>query len=75
MIKAVEELPADKSLVVVTNEVGLGIVPMYQLSRLYRDTLGWVNQRLAKHADKVYFMVAGLALDLKKMDREASLFK
>jgi adenosylcobinamide kinase/adenosylcobinamide-phosphate guanylyltransferase len=75
LLAALAELSSEKSLIVVTNEVGLGIVPMYQLSRIYRDTLGWVNQRLAKAADAAYFMVAGLAIDLKKTDREAALYK
>jgi len=74
MIRVLEGLSKEKSLIIVSNEVGLGIVPMYQLSRIYRDTLGWINQKIAKSADRVYFMVAGLALDLKKMDREAALY-
>ena len=51
-------------LVAVTNEVGLGVVPEYPLARLYRDQLGWANQRLAAAADRVYFLVAGLPLDV-----------
>lgn len=50
---------------VVSNEVGLGIVPAYPLGRLYRDALGRANQRLAVAADRVLFMVAGLPLTLK----------
>ena len=46
--------------IVVSNEVGMGLVPPYPLGRLYRDLLGWANQRLAAHADQVYLMVAGL---------------
>lgn len=73
LLRAHAELPPEKSLVIVSNEVGLGICPMYQISRIYRDTLGWVNQRIAKDADKVFFMVAGLAVDLKQTDKQASL--
>lgn len=51
--------------VLVSNEVGLGIVPASPLGRLYRDALGRVNQFVACRADKVYWMVAGLAIDLK----------
>jgi len=51
-------------LVAVTNEVGLGVVPEYPLARLYRDQLGWANQRLAAAADRVYFLVAGFPLDV-----------
>jgi adenosylcobinamide kinase/adenosylcobinamide-phosphate guanylyltransferase len=53
------------TLVAVTNEVGLGVVPEYPLARLYRDQLGWANQRLARAADRVYFLVSGYPLDVK----------
>jgi adenosylcobinamide kinase/adenosylcobinamide-phosphate guanylyltransferase len=52
------------TLIAVSNEVGLGVVPEYPLARLYRDQLGWANQRLAAAADRVYFLVAGLPLDV-----------
>jgi adenosylcobinamide kinase/adenosylcobinamide-phosphate guanylyltransferase len=55
------------TLIAVSNEVGLGIVPEYPLARLYRDELGRANQRLAAVADKVYFLVAGFALDVKSL--------
>lgn len=51
--------------IVVSNEVGLGIVPAYPLGRVYRDALGRANQRLAAEASHVLFMVAGLPLRLK----------
>lgn len=53
------------SWAIVSNEVGLGLVPPYTLGRFYRDGLGWANQRLAQEADKVIFMVAGLPLIVK----------
>jgi len=46
--------------IVVSNEVGLGLVPDNPLGRLYRDLLGRANQTLAARAEAVYFMVAGL---------------
>ncbi|MCX6364157.1 MAG: bifunctional adenosylcobinamide kinase/adenosylcobinamide-phosphate guanylyltransferase [Actinobacteria bacterium] len=52
------------TLIAVSNEVGLGVVPEYPLARLYRDQLGWANQRLAAAADRVYFLVAGFPLDV-----------
>ncbi len=55
------------SWIVVSNEVGLGIVPSSALGSRYRDVLGRVNQAVASHADKVYLMVAGLALELKSL--------
>jgi adenosylcobinamide kinase/adenosylcobinamide-phosphate guanylyltransferase len=50
---------------VVSNEVGLGVVPPYPLGRIYRDALGRANQKLAAEADEVLFMVAGLSIRLK----------
>jgi adenosylcobinamide kinase / adenosylcobinamide-phosphate guanylyltransferase len=52
-------------LIVVSNEVGLGLVPDNALGRVYRDALGRANQRMAQAADEVYFMVAGLAVKIK----------
>lgn len=50
---------------IISNEVGLGLVPPYQMGRVYRDGLGWANQRLAREADKVIFMVAGIPTVIK----------
>ena len=50
---------------IVSNEVGLGIVPAYPLGRMYRDALGRANQMLAREADKVIFMVAGIPTTIK----------
>jgi adenosylcobinamide kinase/adenosylcobinamide-phosphate guanylyltransferase len=55
------------TLIAVSNEVGLGVVPEYPLARLYRDQLGWANQRLARDADDVYFLVSGYPLDVKAL--------
>jgi adenosylcobinamide kinase/adenosylcobinamide-phosphate guanylyltransferase len=52
-------------LIVVSSEVGLGLVPTYALGRLYRDVLGRANQHLAALADRVLFMVAGLPMVVK----------
>jgi adenosylcobinamide kinase/adenosylcobinamide-phosphate guanylyltransferase len=52
--------------IVVSNEVGMGIVPAYRLGRFFRDALGMANQRLARAADRVILMVAGLPWDLKQ---------
>ena len=51
--------------VLVSNEVGLGLVPDTPLGRAFRDALGRVNQLLASQADRVTLMVAGLAFDLE----------
>jgi adenosylcobinamide kinase / adenosylcobinamide-phosphate guanylyltransferase len=56
---------AKADVLVVTNEVGLGLVPDNKLGRVYRDLLGKANQVLAAAADEVCFMVSGLPLKLK----------
>ncbi len=55
----------DARFIIVTNEVGLGLVPANKVGRLYRDLLGRANQMLAQYADEVYFLVAGLPLRVK----------
>jgi adenosylcobinamide kinase/adenosylcobinamide-phosphate guanylyltransferase len=62
-------------LVVVTNEVGLGIVPADRLSRTFRDWLGLFNQRLAAEADTVYLMVSGLPLEIKALATQRDTMK
>lgn len=52
-------------LIIVSNEVGLGLVPEYPLGRIFRDTLGRANQFLAAQADQVILMVAGIPMNLK----------
>lgn len=55
---------ADRQGVVVSNEVGLGIVPANELARTFRDVLGAVNVTFARCASRSLFMVAGRALEL-----------
>jgi adenosylcobinamide kinase/adenosylcobinamide-phosphate guanylyltransferase len=50
--------------IVVSNEVGLGLVPPYPLGRIYRDLLGGANQKLAAAADEVFWMVAGIPVPI-----------
>ena len=52
---------------IVSNEVGMGVVPASALGRAFRDALGSANRILAARADRVYYLVAGLALELKSM--------
>jgi adenosylcobinamide kinase/adenosylcobinamide-phosphate guanylyltransferase len=52
-------------MLVVSNEVGLGVVPPYELGRAYRDILGRANQILARHADEVQLLVAGIPMKVK----------
>lgn len=57
----------EQNLILVSNEVGLGLVPPYPLGRGYRDALGRVNAAVAQQADTVVLMVAGLAVDVKRL--------
>jgi adenosylcobinamide kinase/adenosylcobinamide-phosphate guanylyltransferase len=52
-------------MLVVSNEVGLGVVPPYELGRAYRDILGRANQILARHADEVQLLVVGIPMRVK----------
>ena len=63
LLDGAEKSPA--TFIIVSNEVGLGIVPADSVSRLYRDLLGRANQMLAARADEVYFLVAGLPVTIK----------
>ncbi|WP_255856180.1 bifunctional adenosylcobinamide kinase/adenosylcobinamide-phosphate guanylyltransferase [Marinobacterium rhizophilum] len=53
------------SLIMVSNEVGMGIVPMGALSRRFQDQAGWLHQRMAGYCDRVTLSVAGLPLEVK----------
>jgi len=55
----------DADFLIVSNEVGLGLVPADKMSRLYRDLLGKANQMLAQSVDEVYLMAAGIPLMIK----------
>ena len=55
----------DSTFIIVSNELGLGLVPETRLGRIYRDLLGKVNQLIARHATEVYLMVAGIPMKIK----------
>jgi adenosylcobinamide kinase/adenosylcobinamide-phosphate guanylyltransferase len=61
---AVESVRAAAEVVLVTNEVGLGVVPAHASGRMFRDLLGTVNQRVAEVCDEVHLVVAGRVLRL-----------
>ena len=56
-------------LIIVSNEVGQGLVPSYEMGRLFRDISGRANQFIAKKANKVYLTVAGFPLDLNEISK------
>lgn len=57
----------DTELIIVSNEVGQGIVPAYELGRTYRDLLGRVNRQIANRADEVFVLFAGLPVNVKAL--------
>lgn len=63
LIDACQRCPAQ--VVLVTNEVGMGIVPENRLARHFRDIAGRVNQRLAAAADEVWLVVSGIGVKIK----------
>jgi len=62
-LTALGDCPSD--VVMVTNDVGSGIVPVGELSRRFVDEAGWLHQRLAEHCEHVTLVIAGLANKLK----------
>lgn len=65
LLAACEHWPAP--VIIVSGEVGLGVVPESALGRQYRDLLGWANQAIAARSGTTYLMVAGLAIELKTL--------
>jgi len=63
MVVAAKEGTSD--LIVVSNEVGMGIVPEYKLARFFRDAAGRANQLMASLADEAYLLVSGIPLKIK----------
>jgi adenosylcobinamide kinase / adenosylcobinamide-phosphate guanylyltransferase len=57
----------DGDVTLVSNEVGQGVVPAHALGRVFRDALGAANRLIAADADRVYLVVAGVALDLRAL--------
>ncbi|HEY5537191.1 MAG TPA: bifunctional adenosylcobinamide kinase/adenosylcobinamide-phosphate guanylyltransferase [Acetobacterium sp.] len=55
----------DKMLILVSNEVGMGLVPAYKLGSYFRDIAGRMNQLVASRADEAYFTVSGIPMKLK----------
>lgn len=51
---------------VVSNEIGMGLVPEYAMSRIFRDIAGRVNQKISEAADEVFFCVSGIPIKIKQ---------
>jgi adenosylcobinamide kinase/adenosylcobinamide-phosphate guanylyltransferase len=63
LIECVNKL--DANFIIVSNEVGMGLVPESRLGRIYRDLLGKANQLLAANADEVYILTCGIPIKIK----------
>ncbi|MCP4650507.1 MAG: bifunctional adenosylcobinamide kinase/adenosylcobinamide-phosphate guanylyltransferase [PVC group bacterium] len=64
--KFVEQLKINKAnVIIVSNEVGWGIVPENKLARVFRDIIGTAHQKIAKVSDEAYLMVAGMPMKIK----------
>jgi adenosylcobinamide kinase/adenosylcobinamide-phosphate guanylyltransferase len=66
-LASLQQSPAN--IIMVSNEVGSGIVPMGELSRQFVDQSGWLHQQIAQIASDVSLIVAGLEMPLKRADR------
>ena len=58
----------DKTVIFVTNEIGLGIVPENKLARYFRDITGRVNREVANAANKMYLTISGVTIELKSQE-------
>jgi len=78
ILKQISELArishaAASHVIVVSNEVGSGIVPGDALSRNYRDIIGRANQTMALQADEAYITIAGIPVELKSLTRDLGI--
>jgi len=55
----------DLNIIIVSNEIGLGVVPAFPLGRIFRDLMGIINKNIAKVSDEAYFFIAGMKQRLK----------
>ena len=58
----------EKTVIFVTNEIGLGIVPENKLARIFRDIMGRVNRMVAAEADEAYMTISGMTIDIKALE-------
>jgi adenosylcobinamide kinase/adenosylcobinamide-phosphate guanylyltransferase len=61
----------DGDLAIVSNDVGSSVVPAYRLGRIFRDAVGAANKALASQAGRSYYVIAGMALDLRALGADS----
>ncbi|OAB46112.1 bifunctional adenosylcobinamide kinase/adenosylcobinamide-phosphate guanylyltransferase [Paenibacillus glacialis] len=66
LVEQVQQYPGD--LIMVTNEVGDGIVPEYALGRIYRDLAGFMNQAISRSSSEAFLVTVGIAIELKSRE-------
>lgn len=71
LFSLIEKTPKTHWLI-VSNEVGMGVVPAYKLGRTYRDMLGRANQAVAAKAAEVIFMIAGIAVEVRSVTSQGN---
>lgn len=64
-LNTLKNIPSHCEIILVSNETGLGVIPMGQITRKFVDESGFLHQQIAQIADKVVFCVAGLPMNLK----------
>jgi adenosylcobinamide kinase/adenosylcobinamide-phosphate guanylyltransferase len=69
LLQSAQKVP-DAAVIVVTNEVGSGVVPDNVLARRFRDCAGRANEVIARSADEVYLMVSGIPLRIKPQEQK-----
>ena len=62
---------SESDIILVSNETGMGVVPMGELTRRYCDEVGWLHQEIAALADQVVLMVAGIPLVIKELSKKS----
>lgn len=63
--KLIEISQKFENVIIVSNELGMGIVPSYPLGRYFREIAGKMNQKIAEIADEVFFVVSGIPIKIK----------
>jgi adenosylcobinamide kinase/adenosylcobinamide-phosphate guanylyltransferase len=71
LLSCLEGLGNEFDIVIVSNEIGLGVIPMGESTRLYVDYCGWLNQGVARVAEKVTLVTAGIPLTIKDVDKKS----